>query len=137
MFLPGAELMLHCEVYGAEGSERAMLVAALDKLGPGDVLVLDRGYPAAWLVSLLLQRGIHFCIRCDGSGWSAVRRFMRSGLTDEWVTLSAPSAAEDKDGTQNPLRWSAQTRNWGFIDAVHLNPDTPQSKEPEAAKKAA
>ena len=38
---------------------------------------------------------------------------------------------------QNPLRWSAQTRNWGFIDAVHLNPDTPQSKEPEAAKKAA
>ena len=38
---------------------------------------------------------------------------------------------------QNPLRWSAQTRNWGFIDAVHLNPDTPQSKEPEAAKKTA
>ena len=34
MFLPGAELMLHCEVYGAEGSERAMLVEALDKLGP-------------------------------------------------------------------------------------------------------
>ena len=38
---------------------------------------------------------------------------------------------------QNPLRWSAQTRNWGFIDAVHLNPDTPQSKESKAAKKAA
>ena len=29
------------------------------------------------------------------------------------------------------------TRDWRFIDAVHLNPDTPQSKEPEAAKKAA
>ena len=25
MLLPGAELMLHCEVYSAEGSERAML----------------------------------------------------------------------------------------------------------------
>jgi hypothetical protein len=97
LYLPGAELMLHCQVYGAEGAERAMLVEALDKLGPGDVLVLDRGYPAAWLVSLLLQRGIHFCMRCDGSGWSAVRRFMRSGLAEQWVTLSAPSAAEDKD----------------------------------------
>jgi hypothetical protein len=97
LFLPGAELMLHCEVYGAEGAERAMLVEALDKLGPGDVLLLDRGYPAAWLVSLLLQRGIHFCIRCDGSGWSAVRRFMRSGRAEQWVTLSAPSAADDKD----------------------------------------
>ena len=36
-------------------------------LGYKYVLVLDRGYPAAWLVSLLLQRGIHFCMRCDGS----------------------------------------------------------------------
>jgi hypothetical protein len=89
--------MLHYEVYGAEGAERAMLVEALDKLGPADVLVLDRGYPAAWLISLLLQRGIHFCIRCDGSGWSAVRCFIRSGLAEQWVTLSEPSAADDKD----------------------------------------
>jgi hypothetical protein len=28
-----------------------MLVEALDLLGPRDVLVLDRGYPAAWLVA--------------------------------------------------------------------------------------
>jgi hypothetical protein len=97
LFLPGAELMLHCEVYAAESSERAMLVEALDKLCPGDVLVLDRGYPAAWLISLLLQRGIHFCIRCDGSGWSAVRNFMRSGLAEQWATLSPPSADQDKD----------------------------------------
>lgn len=96
MYLPGAELMLHCEVYGAEGAERAMLVESLEKLSPGDVLVLDRGYPAAWLVALLLDRGIHFCIRCDGSGWSALRRFTRSGLAEQWVTLSEPSVADDE-----------------------------------------
>jgi len=96
LFLPGAELMLHGEVYSAQLSERAMLVEALDKLSPGDVLVLDRGYPAAWLVALLQQRGIQFCIRCDGSGWSEVRRFMRSGLDEDGVTLSAPSAADDQ-----------------------------------------
>jgi len=31
-----------------------MLVEALDLLSPDDVLVLDRGYPAAWLVALLV-----------------------------------------------------------------------------------
>ena len=28
--------------------ERQMLFEALDALGPHDVLVLDRGYPAGW-----------------------------------------------------------------------------------------
>ena len=38
---------------------------------------------------------------------------------------------------QSPLRWSGQTRDWGFIVTVTLNPDTPQPKEHEAAKQAA
>lgn len=97
LYLPGAELMLHAVVYGASESERAMLVGALDKLSPGDVLVLDRGYPAAWLVALLQQRGVHFCMRCDGSGWAAVRKFVRSGAAEAWVTLSQPSASNADD----------------------------------------
>lgn len=93
LYLPGAELTLHAAVYGAEGSERQMLVEALDLLGPNDVLVLDRGYPAAWLVALLNERGIRFCMRCDNdSGWSAQTAFMRSGADQAWVTLRPPSA---------------------------------------------
>lgn len=38
---------------------------------------------------------------------------------------------------QNPFRWSAQTRNWQFIDAVHLNPDRATNKETDAAGRAA
>jgi putative transposase len=38
---------------------------------------------------------------------------------------------------QNPQRWSGQTRDWHFIDAVHLNPDSPQTKESQAARNAA
>lgn len=92
LFLPGAELTLHAAVYGAEGAERQMLVEALDLLGPDDVLVLDRGYPAAWLVALLNERGIRYCMRCDNdSGWSAMTAFMRSGADQAWVTLKAPS----------------------------------------------
>lgn len=93
LYLPGAELTLHATVYGAEGSERQMLVEALEVLGPHDVLVLDRGYPAAWLVALLNERGIRFCMRCDNdSGWSAQTTFMRSGDEQAWVTLRPPSA---------------------------------------------
>lgn len=53
LYLPSAELTLHASVHGASVSERQMLFEALVCLAPDDVLVLDRGYPAAWLVAYL------------------------------------------------------------------------------------
>jgi hypothetical protein len=95
LFLPGAELTLHACAYDAQGSERQLLVEALDRLGPDDLLVLDRGYPASWLVCLLNELGIRWCMRCDNErGWAPVRTFMRSGADEAWVTLSAPSAED-------------------------------------------
>lgn len=93
LFLPGAELTLHASVHSALVGERSMLVEALDLLGPDDVLVLDRGYPASWLVALLNARSIRFVMRCDNdSGWRCARTFLRSGAIEARVTLSAPSA---------------------------------------------
>jgi hypothetical protein len=98
MFLPGAELTLHASVHAPTVSERAMLVEALDHLSPHDVLVLDRGYPAAWLVALLDARGIRFVMRCDNdSGWSATQAFMRSDASEVTARLKAPSALEVRD----------------------------------------
>ena len=95
LFLPGAELTLHARVHSALVAERNMLVEALEVLGPDDVLVLDRGYPAAWLVALLNARGIRFVMRCDNdSGWNAAKTFLRSGAVDAHVTLNAPSVAD-------------------------------------------
>ena len=37
----------------------------------------------------------------------------------------------------HPQRWSKQCRNWRRIDQIHLNPDTPQTKEVETLKKTA
>ena len=51
--------------------------------------------------------------------------------------LRARSEVYELARQQNPLRWSGQTRDWGFIATVTLNPDTPQPKEPKAAKQAA
>lgn len=98
LFLPGAELTLHASVHSASVAERSMLVEALDVLGPDDVLVLDRGYPAAWLVALLNARGIRFVMRCDNNGgWRAAKSFMRSGQAQADVSLNAPSPDEVRD----------------------------------------
>ena len=98
LFLPGAELTLHSSVHSALVGERSMLVEALDLLGPDDVLVLDRGYPASWLVALLNERGIRFVMRCDNSsGWNAARTFLRSAACEASVTLTAPSASHMRD----------------------------------------
>lgn len=104
LFLPGAELMLGAWVHGAHTDERQMLFEALDALGPDDVLVLDRGYPATWLVQLLNERGIRFCIRCDvRSGWQAQKDFLRSGADEAWVQLPCTTA-------QDVQTWQLQAR---------------------------
>ncbi len=128
LFVPGAELTLHAAVYGAEGAERQMLVEALDLLGPDDVLVLDRGYPAAWLVALLNERGIRFCMRCDNdSSWSALSTFMRCGATEAWVTLK-PASADDAalwGCSRNPprLRLVRQVAPNGAVRVLATNLD--------------
>ena len=104
LYLPDSELTLHASVHGADTAERAMLMQALDCLGPDDVLLLDRGYPAAWLVSILCERGIRFCMRCDKevTGWSAVKQFLRSGADQAMVNLSAPSDQDVQDWGCSP-----------------------------------
>ena len=99
LYLPGAELTLHAAVHSASESERAMLANALDVLKPGDVLLLDRGYPAAWLVHLLNARSIGFVMRCDtvSGGWRGVRQFIRDGHAEAQITLSAPNKQDAAD----------------------------------------
>ena len=70
------------------------------------------------------------------SAISFVTPAQRHAQVDEKM-LQARAAVYERARQQNPLRWSAQTRDWHFIDAVHLNPDSSQLKETEAARNAA
>lgn len=98
LYLPQAELALHASVHNIAVSARAMLVEALEAPVPDDELILDRGNPASWLVSLLQACGIRFAMRCDNtSGWSVGRKFMRGGTSESTVTLSAPKAQDVAD----------------------------------------
>lgn len=95
LYLPGNELVLHVAVGSEAEGERQMLFDLLDQLRPGDVLILDRGYPASWLVQALVQRGIDFIIRCDStSGWGAARNFLRSAQSECWTHLSPTNAQQ-------------------------------------------
>lgn len=95
LYLPGNEVMLHVAVGPESEGERQMLFDQLDLLRPGDVLVLDRGYPSTWLVQLLHQRGIAFVIRCDSTrSWKAARDVLRGADNERWVYL--PPTTADK-----------------------------------------
>jgi hypothetical protein len=96
-YLPGLELTLDFELYSPSVGERQMLFEHLQSLRQDDLLVLDRGYPACWLVAVLLALGIPFCIRVDDTGFAAVRQFRRSGLRQAIVTLPPPSAQDAAD----------------------------------------
>ena len=108
LFLPGAELMLAASLHGArECGERQMLVQHLERLSSTDLLLLDRGYPARWLVSLLNHRKQSFCMRVEQSGtggFACVRTFLRSGLAEQIVRLRAPDGrdADDYDCPREP-----------------------------------
>ena len=97
LFMPGLE-MFDAMALDPIGNERQMLFEQLDRLGHDDLLVLDRGYPAAWLIAVLLARTIPFCMRCDStSTFKAVRDFMRSGRAEALVSLPAPNRANAAD----------------------------------------
>jgi len=98
LFRPGTELFDSLILHSPEVGERQMLFERLDRLGADDMLVLDRGYPGAWLVAALLHRGVPFCMRCDSSStFSAITQFMRSGLDEAVVTLPPPNRRDAAD----------------------------------------
>jgi hypothetical protein len=94
LYLPGLEMTLSAELYDASIGERQMLFEHLHKLSADDLLVLDRGYPTRWLIAHLTQRCIHFCMRVDQTGFVAVKAFLRSGATEQIITIGKPKAVE-------------------------------------------
>lgn len=67
--------------------ERALAEAHLVHVGDGDLLLIDRGYPAFWFFVVILTRRAHFCARLNVSQWKSVTDFIASGKQEEVVTL--------------------------------------------------
>lgn len=83
-----AQLPVDAEITPLACDEREQVPRLVEHLAPGDVLILDRGYPSRELIAFLLARGIDFVIRLSTKGtFRAVRRFLESGLKDQRILL--------------------------------------------------
>ena len=97
LYLPGLEMTLSAELYAPCVAERQMLFEHLHALEAADLLVLDQGYPARWLIASLAQHGIHFCMRVDETGFGAVKAFLRANEAERIVTVRAPDRDDGID----------------------------------------
>lgn len=72
----------------AEG-ERALAQKHIKYLQPGDLFLVDRGYPAFWLFRSILAQNADFCARMNLSKpWLVVKNFVATGLPEQIVTVS-------------------------------------------------
>lgn len=78
--------------------ERQEMVRLLDRIKPGDVLVLDRGYPSFEVLWILQDAGIDFVIRVPiSSGFKAVDDFLHSGGDDYRILVPPPTGHSMRD----------------------------------------
>jgi hypothetical protein len=77
-------------------SESSLLLEHLKKTRPGDLLLLDRGYPSFWLLFLLKARGVEFCVRLKEDWWLQVKEFTESDLTEQETVFTLPKKDRNK-----------------------------------------
>jgi len=67
--------------------ERDLAAQHLVHLQAGDLVLVDRGYPAFWLFAQFQVQHLQFCARMKLSGWHVVERFVASGQAEQTVTI--------------------------------------------------
>ena len=102
----GNYLTLDAQVADKDGSEKSMLYKHLEKAGPGDLLLLDRGYPSKALFSILSSKRIEFCVRMKENWWLPVNSFAQSKALDMEVVFEL----SDKDMKEYGLRYPGMER---------------------------
>lgn len=87
-------------------SERDMALELLEELGPGDLLLLDRGYPGYRLLQAIITQGADFLVRLPKGGlFLEARDFLAQGKRDGKITIYPPAAflREHPNETLPPL----------------------------------
>jgi hypothetical protein len=86
--------------------ERDMALELLKELGPGDLLLLDRGYPGYRLFHAIITQGADFLVRLPQNGlFRTALAFLAGGKRDGKITIYPPAALlrEHPDETFPPL----------------------------------
>jgi hypothetical protein len=81
------QITIDAIIYPKSTGERQLAAQHMLNLMPGDLLLLDRGYPAWWLFSLIISLNANFCARISCKKWKAVRKFFNSGRAEQIIEL--------------------------------------------------
>lgn len=82
-------LSIHALIEPKEEGERVLAHKHIKCLQPGDLFLVDRGYPAFWLFRSILTQNADFCARMNLSKpWLVVKKFVATGLPEQIVTIS-------------------------------------------------
>jgi len=85
--------LIYDGMLSADKGERICLLAHMEQLSPGDVLVLDRGYFSYLILVKAVEKGIHLVCRLQSGNLNkAVKKFWDSDNTDEIISYQ-PSVA--------------------------------------------
>lgn len=74
--------------------ERDLAAQHVNHIGPHDLILLDRGYPAFWLFHLILHKKADFCARIPVHLWKVAQRFLACGLYEKMATIYPSPAAK-------------------------------------------
>jgi hypothetical protein len=98
------EVTLDARIAPKAVGERALAAQHIVHLQAGDLVLVDRGYPAFWLFALIRAQNAHFCARMKLSGWHVVERFVAAGLAEQIVPLlPCPAARKECRARQLPI----------------------------------
>ena len=78
----------------ARAYEVDLAVAQLAHTRPGDLLLLDRNYPAYRMLAELVRRGREFAARCSAASFAQARRMLKGEGPDSLVATLRPCAGQ-------------------------------------------
>lgn len=85
--------------------EREFAANHFNHIGSDDLVLMDRGYPAFWLLALIRLKEAHFCVRMPAGVWGVVDQFLASGLNEQLIDLQpAQTARQECQARDLPLK---------------------------------
>jgi len=95
LYDPVNYLTLDVQTDHMDASELQLFLRHLNKVEKDDIVLLDRGYPARYIFSILQSKGGHFIVRMKPN-WLPVKEFLKSRKQDMTVTMEVPDGDFDR-----------------------------------------
>jgi hypothetical protein len=101
LYDPVNYLTLDVQTDHMDASELQLFFRHLNKVEKDDILLLDRGYPARYIFSILQSKGSHFIVRMKPN-WLPVKEFLKSRKQDTTIMMEVPDGDFDRYRQQFP-----------------------------------